>query len=425
MRFISIDPPAKPTPYLHAASRTATALVVAALAAACGSPAHAPTAAMPAAADPVLGKRLDAVIDKALAEQQAVGLVVMIARDGKLVYARAAGFADREAGLAMREDTLLRFASMTKPIVSATALALIDQGKLSLDAPVTNYLPEFRPRLADGREAVITVRQLLTHTSGLSYKFFEPAGGPYHQAEVSDGLAEPGLAADVNLRRLASVPLLHEPGTLWNYSLSIDVLGEVVAHAGGAPLPELVARLVTRPLGMVDTTFVVRDRARLAWPYGPGQSPVRMIEPYDLAVAGVNLRFSPARIFDAASFPSGGAGLAGTARDYLRFAEALRTGGAPVLSPATARAMRENQLDASAAQSLQPGTGFGFGVGIVVDPAVAKSPRGRGSFGWSGAYGTDFWIDPQARMSVVILTNVAMSLALAADLQNAIYAESP
>jgi CubicO group peptidase (beta-lactamase class C family) len=401
----------------------ATALVVAAFAAACGSSAHAPTAAMPAAADPVLGKRLDAVIDKVLAEQQTVGMVVMIARDGKLVYERAAGFADREAGVAMREDTQLRFASMTKPIVSVTALALIDQGKLSLDDPVTKYLPDFRPRLADGRVPVITVRHLLTHTSGLSYKFLEPADGPYHKAEVSDGLAEPGLSAEVNLRRLASVPLVHEPGTVWNYSLSVDVLGEVVARAGGATLPELVARLVTRPLGMTDTAFVVRDRTRLAWPYGTGKPPVRMTEPYDMSMAGLSLRFSPARIFDAASFPSGGAGLAGTARDYLRFAEALRTGGSPVLSPATASAMRENQLGETAAPFLGPGAGFGFGVGVVVDPAAAKSPKGRGSFGWSGAYGTDFWVDPQARMSVVILTNVAGLLGM--ELQNAIYGASP
>jgi CubicO group peptidase (beta-lactamase class C family) len=404
-----------------------TALVVAAFAAACGPSAHAPaaTTVMPAAADPVLGKRLDAVIDKALADQQMVGVVVMIARDGKLVYARAAGFADREAGVAMREDTQLRLASMTKPIVSVTALALIDQSKLSLDDPVTKYLPDFRPKLVDGREAVITVRHLLTHTSGLGYKFLEPAGGPYHKAEVSDGLAEPGLVAEVNLRRLASVPLLHEPGTVWNYSLSVDVLGEVVARAGGATLPEVVARLVTRPLGMADTTFVVRDRARLAWPYAGGKPPVRMTEPHDMSMEGITVRLSPARIFDGASFPSGGAGLAGTASDYLRFAEALRVGGAPMLSPATARAMTENQLGAIATPFLGPGGAFGFGFGIVVDPAAAKSPKGRGSFGWSGIYGTDFWIDPQARMSVVILTNVAGDSPLGMGLQNAIYAAIP
>jgi CubicO group peptidase (beta-lactamase class C family) len=166
----------------------------------------------------------------------------------------------------VRDDTVFRLASMSKPIVSVAALALIDQGKLSLDDPVTKWLPDFRPRLADGREPVITVRHLITHTSGLGYKFLEAADGPYHKAEVSDGIAEPGLTAAVNLERLASVPLLFEPGTSWSYGLSIDVLGEVIARAGGRTLPELVEQLVTGPLAMTDTRFTVTDRGRLAWP---------------------------------------------------------------------------------------------------------------------------------------------------------------
>lgn len=399
-------------------------LAVAVLALACSSPARTPAAAVPQAADPVLGKRVDAVIDKAVAEQL-VGVVVVIARDGKIVYSRAAGFADREASVAMREDTLFRLASMTKPIVSVAALALVDQGKLSLDDPVTKWLPDFRPKLADGREPVITVRHLITHTSGLGYKFLEPAGGTYHKAEISDGLAEPGLTAEVNLRRLASVPLLNEPGTTWYYSLSIDVLGEVVARAGGGTLPEVVKRLVTQPLGMTDTAFVVTDRARLAWPYAGGAPPVRMTEPYDMSMMGASVRLSPARIFDPASFPSGGAGLAGTARDYVRFAEALRTGGAPILSAATARSLRENQIGALEVPFFGPGFRFGFGVGVLLDPAAAKTPRGRGTFGWSGIYGTDFWIDPAARLSVVVLTNVAGDSPLTANLEKAIYEASP
>jgi CubicO group peptidase (beta-lactamase class C family) len=408
-------------------------LAIAALAAACSNsprtapppPTPPPPASLPAALDPVLGKRVDAVIDKVLAEQQLVGAVVLIARDGKVVYARAAGVADREAKTPVREDTQFRLASMTKPIVSVAALALIDRGKLSLEDPVTKWLPDFRPKLADGREPVITVRHLLTHTAGLTYKFIEPEGGPYHKAEVSDGLAEPGLPADVNLRRLASVPLLHEPGTKWSYSLSIDVLGEVVARAGGGTLPQVVEQLVTRPLGMADTVFTVKDRARLAWPYAAGKPPVRMTEPYDLARPGMSVRFSPARIFDPASFPSGGAGLAGTARDYLRFAEALRTGGAPILKPETARAVTEDQIGDRAAQAVGPGSRFGFGVGVLVDPAAEQSPRGRGSYGWGGVYGTGFWVDPQARMSVVVLTNVAGDMPLASNLEKAIYAASP
>ncbi len=387
-------------------------------------PSSGPPPAAPEVADPVLGKRVDAVIDQALAEQQLVGVVVVIARDGKVVYARAAGHADREAKVPVREDTLFRLASMSKPIVSVAALALADQGKLSLDDPVTKWLPDFRPKLADGREPAITVRQLVTHTSGLSYKFVEPPDSPYHRAEVSDGLAEPGLPADVNLRRLASVPLLYEPGKAWRYSLSIDVLGEVVARAGGGTLPEVVRKLVTGPLAMADTAFTVTERARLAWPYAAGTPPVRMTEPHDVSMGGVSVRMSPARIFDPASFPSGGAGLAGTARDYLKLAEALRTGGAPILAPATARALRENQIGELPVPFFDSGTRFGFGVDVVTDPAAAKTPRGRGSFGWSGAYGTTFWIDPEARLSVVVLTNVAGAAAFGEALEGAIYAAS-
>ena len=426
--------PARPRPSRAAAAAFAAFAAFATFAtlgAACSS-AHGPAPAPgsggssgPAEApDPALAARVDPVIDKALAAQQ-VGVVVLIARDGKVVYARAAGLADREAKQPMREDTQFRLASMTKPIVSITALALVDRGKLSLEDPVTKYLPDFRPKLADGREPVITVRQLITHTAGLGYKFIEPPDGPYHKANVSDGLAEPGLAASENLRRLASVPLLFEPGKAWGYSLAIDVLGEVVARAGGAPLPQVVAELVTRPLGMTATVFTPTDRARVAWPYAAGQPPVRMTEPYDMTGMGMTVRFSPARIFDPATFPSGGAGMAGTARDYLRVLEALRTGGAPILRPETARAAGENQIGHLESQCLGPGNGCGFGGGVLIDPAAAKSARGRGSYGWGGIYGTGFWIDPQAKLSVVIMTNVAGAQGFEAELEQAIYAASP
>jgi CubicO group peptidase (beta-lactamase class C family) len=401
---------------------------VAALAIACGSstPKPPPPAVdpIPASRDPALAQRVDAAIDKAITDQKLVGVVVMIARDGKLVYSRAAGLIDREAGTATREDTVFRLASMSKPVTSVAALALVDQGKLSLDDPVTKWLPEFRPRLPDGaREAVITVRQLITHTSGLTYKFLQPPDGSYHRAAVSDGLAEPGLPASTNLRRLASVPLVHVPGTAWNYSLSTDVLGEVVAKAGGGTLPEVLQRVVTGPLGMTDTAFTVTDRERVAWPYAASESgpPARMTEPYDWSMQGASVKFSPARLFDPGSFPSGGAGLAGTARDYLRFAEALRTGGAPILKPETARALRESQVGKLEVPFAGPGGTFGFGFGITVDPAAAKSPVGAGTFYWAGIYGTGFWIDPPGKLSVVVLTNVAGNM-FQDELQKAIYA---
>jgi CubicO group peptidase (beta-lactamase class C family) len=150
-----------------------------------------------------------------------------------------------------------------------------------------------------------------------------------------------------------------------------------------------------------------------------------MTEPYDMTGMGMTVRFSPARIFDPASFPSGGAGMAGTARDYLRFLEALRTGGAPILKPETARSLNENQIGEREVPFLGPGGRFGFGVGVIVDPAAAKTPKGPGTFGWGGIYGTAFWVDPQARLSVVILTNVAGDTPVERDLERAIYETRP
>ncbi|HTN82361.1 MAG TPA: serine hydrolase domain-containing protein, partial [Sorangium sp.] len=175
------------------------------------APSAPPAVAAAPRGDEPLQRRLDAVVEAATAEGRIVGAVVVVARDGQVVYRRAAGFADREAGRPVREDTVFRLASMTKPIVSAAALALVDAGALGLDDPVTKWLPSFSPRLADGRAATITVRHLLTHTAGLNYTFMEPPDGPYHRERVSDGLDQPGLSLEENLARIAKAPLLFEP----------------------------------------------------------------------------------------------------------------------------------------------------------------------------------------------------------------------
>jgi CubicO group peptidase (beta-lactamase class C family) len=380
------------------------------LVAACSS--SAPRTTPPTTTEPALAARLDAVIDNAIAQQHAVGIVAMVARDGKIVYTRAAGLADREAKQPVREDTQFRLASMSKPIVSMAALALVDQGKLSLDDAITKYLPAFRPKTADGKEPVITVRHLITHTSGLGYGFLVPT---YVAAGVSDGLAEPGRTADENLAKLAAVPLLFEPGTAWHYGLSIDVLGEVVAKAGGGTLQEVVARVITTPLAMRDTAFTA-DKARLAWPYGAAKPPVRMTEGFELKLGPFSLPMSPARIFDPKSFPSGGAGMAGTAADYIRFLEGVRTG------VVTKQPFAENQIGDIKNEFLGDGTRFGFGFGVVTDAAAAKTERGTGTFSWGGVYGTGFWVDPAAKLSVVIMTNTAGETPLESDFSKAVYA---
>jgi len=242
------------------------------------------------------------------------------------VVHRARGHADREANRAMREDDVFRLASVSKPFVSAAAMALVESGALSLEDPVTKWLPDFRPKLADGRTPVITVRQLLTHTSGLGYAFLEPGGkGPYHSANVSDGLDQPGLSFVENARRLTSVPLLSEPGTAFHYSLSIDVLGEIVARAGHGTLPEVVAKLVTRPLSINDTGFTVADPSRLTAAYADGQSePLRMKDGQFVPLGPAGATFAPSRALTASSYASGGAGMDGTASDVLKLLETLR-----------------------------------------------------------------------------------------------------
>ncbi len=359
--------------------------------------------------DAGLNARLDSVIDRAINENRIVGAVVLVTCDGQVVYRRAAGFADREARRPMREDTIFRLASMSKTIVSAAALALVEQGRLGLDDPVQKWIPTFRPMLPDGRKPVITLRQLLTHTAGLSYGSLEAADGPYHQARVSDGMDQPGLSMEENLRRIASVPLSYEPGTAWTYSVATDVLGEVVARAGGTSLTEVVKKLVTGPLGMDDTGFVVRDRNRLAVPYADGNpEPIRMADPHLVKFGPSGILFSPSRAFDFRSFPSGGAGMVGTAGDYLVLLERLRKGGGGILRKETVRAMTTNQIGALVMAGGEPGWGFGFGFAVLRDRGAAKTPQSNGTYQWGGAYGHSWFVDPERRLTVVALTNTTV-----------------
>lgn len=374
--------------------------------------------------------RIDAVIDRALAEQRLVGAVVLIARGGQLVHRRAAGLADREAHRPMREDALFRLASVSKPIVSTAAMVLAGQGRLGLDDPVTRWLPDFRPRLPDGREPAITLRQLLTHTAGLGYRFFEPSeDGPYAQAGVSDGMDGSGLTLAENLRRIAQVPLLYAPGTRWLYSLAIDVLGGVVEAASDAPLADAVRALVTGPLDMHDTGFFASPQdQRLATPYvnSAGAAPRRMDGPTVATPfeGAIGIRFDPSRAFDATAFPSGGAGMVGSAPDFMRLLETLRTGGAPLLSQALVNDMGRNHTGARGPADA-PGCGFGLGFSVLHDPVAAASPESAGTWRWGGAYGHSWFVDRARELSVVTFTNTlyeGMSGRFVSDLRDAVYA---
>ncbi|WP_342376895.1 serine hydrolase [Myxococcus stipitatus] len=412
-------------------SAIAALVAAASLSAAPAAPARPPSPPQPtqATAHPdarAITAKMDAVIDKALQEQRIVGTVVVVVKDGQVVYRRAAGYSDREAHTPMREDALFRLASMTKPLVSTAALALVDQGKLSLEDPVTRYLPTFRPKLADGREPVITVRHLLTHASGLMYGFQHAPGEGYPKAGISDGLDNPkGLTLEENLRRLASVPLAFEPGARWHYSLSTDVLGAVVSRAGGAPLPQVVEKLVTQPLKLKDTGFSVRDASRLAVPYSDGKpAPVRMGEAHGVPFGGGVVQFAPDRALNPHAFPSGGAGMVGTADDFARFLEALRQGGAPVLKKGTADQLGVVQRGPEA-QTQGPGWGWGMLSAVLVDPAPTHSPQSAGTWQWGGAYGHNWFVDVRKKLTVVALTNTAfegMSGPFTYEVRDAAYA---
>lgn len=376
---------------------------------------------MPAAGAPLdrdFGQRIDRVVDRAIEEQRIVGGVILVAQHGDMLYRRAFGLADREQGKPMAEDAIFRLSSVTKPIVAATAMALIETGRIALDDPVIRFIPEFRPRLPDGGEPIITVRQLLTHTAGLAYGFAQPAGNAYERARVSDGLDQPGLSMSDNLARIASVPLSYAPGTRWGYSVAMDVLGEVMARVAGAPLPDLVDRLIAQPLGMSDSAFVVRDERRLVTPYADGLSgPVRMGEHHLVPFGDGLISFAPARAFDLASFPSGGTGMNGTAGDVLKLLEAVRMGGGPVLRPETTRAMTADAI--MGIDTTRPGWGWGLGFAVLRDPAVAQTPQAVGTWRWGGVYGHSWFVDPSAELTVVALTNTAIA-GMAGDFPDAV-----
>jgi CubicO group peptidase (beta-lactamase class C family) len=384
------------------------------------------TAAAAQAASSGLRADLDAALDLAISDHRVVGAVVLVLHDGKVVYHRAAGYADRGTKIPISETTVFRLSSVSKPVVTAAVLALVDKGKIRLDQPVTDFLPGFRPALANGTAPAITIRQLLNHTAGLSYGFLEARDGPYHKFAVSDGMDEVDIGLDEEARRISAAGLAYEPGTKWGYSVAVDVLGGVVAKASGKPLPAAVSELVTGPLHMRDTNFSTTSTARLASAYfdhkpEPAQMNDPEVVPF-LDLAGI--RFSPGRARRQTAFPSGGAGMVGTAGDVARLLEVVRRGGQPVLRPATAQSMMTNQTADLPVNLSGAGWGFGFGGAVLRDPAAAKTPQSRGTWSWGGVYGHNWFVDPVKKLTVVVMTNTAfegMAGKLPTDVRDAVY----
>lgn len=369
--------------------------------------------------DAGMAARLDAAVDRALAENRIVGTVVVVRKNGELIYETARGLADREAGRAMTGDTIFRLSSLTKPIVAATILALVDAGKLRLDDKVHEHLPQFRPRLADSSVPDITIHHLLTHTSGLSSAPFVSV------EEQAAGINRWRLGTEEILRRLAAMPLLFAPGTGWSYGPSIDVLGVIAGKLVGGKPEDAIRQYVTDPLRMKDSRFSVTDPDRLAAAYADGpKGPELMGNPHSVPNQwGGITTFDPDRIFDAQAFQSGGGGMAGTAQDFMTLLETLRTGGGRVLRPQTVALGMADQTP-QLAHAQGPGWKFGYFGAWLDDPRLGQSPAPRGTVRWGGIYGHNWFIDPTNGLSVLSMSNTGLEGSDGAyreELRNAVY----
>lgn len=360
----------------------------------------------------------------AVQEGRVAGCVVVVVKDGQVLLHRACGKADLADSRPMKPDSLFRLASVSKPIVSAVAMKLVQEGRLSLQDPVSRWLPWFRPRSPAGGCPEITIHQLLTHTSGLSYRFAEPRSSLYHTLGVSDGVNQPELSLEENLRRLSRAPLLFEPGEKFHYGLSTDVLGAVIEKASGMSLPAATSELMLTPLGLRDTAFYALEVERLVTPYA--NSTLGLIEMVDgtaLPLQQGLLYYDPSKSLTPGPYPSGGAGLVGSAGDVARFLEAMRKGGGGVLSPRTLELMGRDHLDPQL-EGHRQGWGFGYGWAVLRDPKVAETPQSVGTWQWGGAYGHSWFVDPKEKLTVVLLTNTAfegVTGQLPGDIRDAVY----
>ncbi|SMB34974.1 Esterase EstB [Serratia proteamaculans] len=374
-----------------------------------------------------LAERVQAVSRQALAEQRIVGSVVLVAQQGKVIYAEASGYADRELQRPMRRETQFRLSSVSKPYITLAAMRMVEQQKLGLDDAVSRWLPWFTPALADGRQPEIKIRHLLSHTAGLDYRFNQPADGPYQRLGIQDGMTLSPLTLEQNLRLLAQADLLVAPGSEFNYSLAIDVLGAVLEQAAGEPLPLLFEHWVAQPLGLSNTGFYTTDADNLATAYHDSAVPPEPIHdgmPLTLPEGfGFDIALSPSRALDPLAYASGGAGMVGDADDVLRLVETLRGGGEGILQPASVALMRQPHVGAEA-ETQGPGWGFGFGGAVLVDAQLAVTPQHNGTLQWGGVYGHSWFYDPQAALSVVALTNTAfegMSGQYPQQIRDAVY----
>ncbi len=368
----------------------------------------------PAAMKPFVKSRLARIADvleSDVAAGKIPGAVVLLVHDGDVAYEHACGVRERANGTAMTRDTLFRIASMTKPIVSVAAMMLVEEGRLALTDPVAMHLPAFED-VRVGVDAVRprrppTVHDLLRHTSGLTYA--HTGDTPIHDAYRAKGVGDRRDASADFIAKLASIPLLYEPGSTWEYGMSTDVLGCVVEAVEGETLGRVLARRVFEPLEMTETSFTI----------DPSQH-VRLAEA-DRGADGIDplaYLYDPART--DTRFEPGGAGLVSTAHDYARFAATFVPSDArhsPVLlGRKTLASMTSDHLPPGYAitpltgnfgvSSPLPEFGQGFGLGLSVRLATGRNPSAGsvGDVSWSGVSGTYFWVDPAERLVAIFLS---------------------
>ena len=349
-------------------------------------------------------ERFAAVLEREIASGKAPGAALAVARRGKIGFARSFGARAPEGG-AMPLDALFRIYSMTKPIVSVAAMTLVEEGRLFLTDPLSQYLPAFaETKVGVERAALarpITIHDLLRHTAGFAYGFTgaTPVQREIHAARLIDSRRDP----DEAMAALARLPLLHQPGAAWEYGLSTDVLGRVVEIVAEAPLGEVLARRILRPLGMADTAF-----------HTPAEKVSRRAEPHGFAAldaAGVD----PMSHQAPPRFEMAGTGLISTLADYTRFCAMLAGGGAlageRILGPRTLGHMASNHLapDMAIQQTplMPPGHGFGLGFAVRTAPGLAPTPGAVGDYFWGGVAGTAFVISPALDLFAVLMVQAA------------------
>ncbi|HMM89742.1 serine hydrolase domain-containing protein [Bradyrhizobium sp.] len=375
--------------------------------------------------------KLDETLKGLVEGRSTPGIAVLILQNGRPVYRSSVGVREAGGTAPIGENDMFRLASMTKAVTSVATMILVEQGKIGLDDPLSRFLPEFanlRVRDPDGTEGPAsrspTIRELLSHTAGLSYNFINNPRlvDAYRDARVTDGLDQPEVTMAEAMQRLASVPLGYQPGTRWEYSLATDVLGAVVEKATGGTLEAFVTERIAKPLRIESFVFnapeATRSRfiqvtrpAEVTGALGTGYVPVTGAEAVPFPPTKGTARLDPNRAFSPTAYNSGGGGMSGTIGDYARFLQMLlnegELDGARVLRAETVRQMTQN-VTGTMPTLRGPGWGFTLGFGIVTDPAAAKTRLPAGSYGWGGIYGTQFWIDPTNRVVGLVMTQTAI-----------------